>query len=156
METAFKKHETSSTIEIGGRQFVINSYDPMTGNYILMQVISNVLPMGLGSMLNNELPAGSEKIPTMESGAKMMSKEEFIQLQVDILSTVEEYFPASGQKSPVVRANRTYGVENVSMLMITKLLIASLAFNFRDFFAEFPSLAKFISKKDTNPAGTKT
>lgn len=156
METAFKKRETSTTFEINGRNFVINSYDPMTGNYILAQIVTSVLPMGIGSMLASEVKHGSEMIPSkVSSDFKMMSKQDFVQLQIDVLSTVEELFP-SGQKSPVVRENGTYGVENVSMLLLVKLFIASVAFNLKDFFAEFPSLENFISKQDTKSATMRT
>ena len=50
----FKKRETKSTYSINGRNFQINSYDPMVGNYILMQIVSQVMPMGLGRMLNQQ------------------------------------------------------------------------------------------------------
>ena len=114
----FKKRETKSTYSINGRNFQINSYDPMVGNYILMQIVSQVMPMGLGRMLNQEF--GTESIPSVGSEAMpMMSKRDFIQLQVDILSTVYELYD-TGEKSPVVRENGTYGVADVNMMMIMK------------------------------------
>ena len=125
----FKKRETKSTYSINGRNFQINSYDPMVGNYILMQVVSQVMPMG--------------------------RKRDFIQLQVDILSTVYELYD-TGEKSPVVRENGTYGVADVNMMMIMKLLIASLAFNFKDFFDAVPSLKGSIGGKISNLVNTKT
>lgn len=150
----FKKRETKSTYSINGRNFQINSYDPMVGNYILMQIVSQVMPMGLGNMLNQEF--GTESIPSVGSAsAPMMSKRDFIQLQVDILSTVYELYD-TGEKSPVVRENCTYGVADVNMMMIMKLLIASLAFNFKDFFDAVPSLKGSIGGKISNLVNTKT
>lgn len=150
----FKKRETKSTYSINGRNFQINSYDPMVGNYILMQIVSQVMPMGLGNMLNQEF--GTESIPSVGSAsAPMMSKRDFIQLQVDILSTVYELYD-TGEKSPVVRENGTYGVADVNMMMIMKLLIASLAFNFKDFFDAVPSLKGSIGGKISNLVNTKT
>ena len=150
----FKKRETKSTYSINGRNFQINSYDPMVGNYILMQIVSQVMPMGLGRMLNQEF--GTESIPSVGSEAMpMMSKRDFIQLQVDILSTVYELY-GTGEKSPVVRENGTYGVADVNMMMIMKLLIASLAFNFKDFFDAVPSLKGSIGGKISNLVNTKT
>ena len=123
----FKKRETKSTYSINGRNFQINSYDPMVGNYILMQIVSQVMPMGLGRMLNQEF--GTESIPSVGSEAvPMMSKRE----------------------------NGTYGVADVNMMMIMKLLIASLAFNFKDFFDAVPSLKGSIGGKISNLVNTKT
>ena len=102
-----------------------------------MQILTQVLPMGLGDALKKE--AGSEaNLPKADSGAKLMSKQEFIELQKDILSTVYERFE-SGNKSPVIRENGTYGVSDLSMGLTINLLIASLAFNFKDFFEGVPS-----------------
>lgn len=132
-----KKRETSSEFEYEGRNFIINAYDPLTGNYILMQILTQVLPMGLGDALKKE--AGSEvNLPKADSGVKLMSKQEFIELQKDILSTVYEKFE-SGNKSPVIRENGTYGVSDLSMGLTINLLVASLAFNFKDFFEGVPS-----------------
>ena len=44
------KHETSTTYSTEGRTFVVNAFDPMLGNYILMQILTSVLPMGIDSM----------------------------------------------------------------------------------------------------------
>lgn len=142
MET--KKRETSTTFEFDGRTFKINAFDPMTGNYILAQIIQFVLPMGIGNMLNEQVKGTEQKQQIGVSG-QMMSKKDFIQLQIDILSTVSEV-KASGHEAPVVRENGTYGVEDVTSLMCIKLIVASLAFNFKDFFSEVPSLEKFISR----------
>lgn len=153
MVTEIKKHEISSLYETDGRTFKINSYDPMIGNYLLMQILTNVLPLGIGAGVSKKV--GTEKIPLDTSGnAKMMDKKDFIQLQVDILSTVEEVYQ-SGQTSPVVRENGTYGTNDVTMLLLIKLIIASLAFNFKDFFADVLSKEDFIENLSSKFAGMK-
>lgn len=140
----FKKHETFTTYEVDDRKFIINAYDPMTGNYILFQVINFVLPFGIGNMLSKEV--GTEtNIPTSVGNGKMMSKEDFINLQKDILYTVSEEMHG-GHQAPVLRENGTYGVQDVTMALVLKLLVASLAFNFKDFFKEFPSLEAFMNR----------
>lgn len=131
-----KKRETSSIFEFDDRTFVINAYDPMTGNYLLMQCLSLVLPFGIGDMLNSVVGSGSSSIG---GSNKIMSKTEFMQFQTDILSTVYEKYP-SGNTSPVVRKDGTYGTTDVTMAMLVKLLVASLAFNFKDFFKEGQSI----------------
>ena len=134
-----KKRETYTTYENEGRKFKINSFDPMSGNYILMQILTCVLPFGISDALKQQVPGSETAMKTANIGGKMMSKQDFIALQTDILSTVEEILP-SGNTSPVVRENGTYGVEDVTSILCLKLIIASLAFNYKDFFKELPSL----------------
>ena len=45
------KREVSSDIEIEGRKFIIGSFNPLDGNYILMQLLTFVLPLGIGDIL---------------------------------------------------------------------------------------------------------
>ena len=134
-----KKRETYTTYENEGRKFKINSFDPMSGNYILMQILTCVLPFGISDVLKQQIPGSEIAMKTVNIGGKMMSKQDFIALQTDILSTVEEILP-SGNTSPVVRENGTYGVEDVTSILCLKLIVASLAFNYKDFFKELPSL----------------
>ena len=133
------KRETTTTYETNGRTFEIRSYDPMEGNYILYQIVSFVLPFGIGKMLSSKV-GGSEMIPTSAtSEMKTMSKEDFINLQRDILRNVYEVYP-SGESSPVVRDNGSYGIMDFTIKLSINLIVASLAFNFKDFFIESQSI----------------
>lgn len=134
-----KKRETYTTYENDGRKFKINAFDPMSGNYILIQILTCVLPFGISDAIKQQAPGSETAMKVANSNNKMMSKQEFIALQTDILSTVEEVLP-SGNTSPVVRENGTYGVEDVTSVLCLKLIIASLTFNYKDFFKELPSL----------------
>lgn len=134
-----KKRETYTTYENDGRKFKINAFDPMSGNYILMQILTCVLPFGISDAIKQQAPGSEIAMKAANSNNKIMSKQEFIALQTDILSTVEEILP-SGNTSPVVRENGTYGVEDVTSMLCLKLIIASLTFNYKDFFKEIPSL----------------
>lgn len=136
-----KKRETSTIFECDGRSFTINAYDPMAGNYIAYQIMSFVMPMGIGQAVNSSI--GSEKLPETISSLPKMSKKDFIDLQVDILSTVEENMP-TGHKAPVVRENGTYGVQDVSMGLLLKLIIQSITFNFKDFFVASQSIGDLL------------
>lgn len=148
-----KKRELNSEFEYEGRKFIINSYDPMIGNYILMKVLTFVLPFGLGSALDKEI--GTEtNIPKNETQGKIMSKKDFISLQVDILSTVCEKYE-SGNVSPVVRENGTYGITDVSMGLFLNLIIASLIFNFKDFFRDVPFLDNIMEQVTSTSANMK-
>lgn len=134
-----KKRETFTTFEYEGRKFRINAFDPMTGNYILMQIATTILPFALGDYISQSVPSSEKVINNAKNGGKMMTKQEFIALQTDVLSTVEEVLP-SGLSSPVVRENGTYGISDVTSMMCLKLIVASLTFNYKDFFSELPSL----------------
>lgn len=141
------KRETTSTYNMGGRNFLINSFDPMEGNYILAQILTFVLPFGIGDMLKSSM--GTEMKSDICSTGKMMNKKDFINLQIDILKNVEEIF-STGEKSPVVRENGTYGISDVTMGMLIKLIVATLAFNFKDFFdgiqSEDSTMGNLVSK----------
>ena len=152
MET-MNKRETVSTFNLNGREFEINAYDPMEGNYILAQILAFVLPFGIGDMLSASV--GTEKQNTIPTSGKMMSKQDFMSLQIDILKTVKEVY-STGEKSPVVRENGTYGVADVSMMMVLKLIVASLAFNFKDFFREVPSKDTIMDQLGLKFANTQT
>ena len=141
------RRETTSTYNMGGRNFLINSFDPMEGNYILAQILTFVLPFGIGDMLKSSM--GTEMKSDIGSTGKMMNKKDFINLQIDILKNVEEIF-LTGEKSPVVRENGTYGISDVTMGMLIKLIVAALAFNFKDFFdgiqSEDSTMGNLVSK----------
>lgn len=138
-----QKRETTSIYEDGGRKFQINSYDPLEGNYILMQVLSFVLPFGIGDALKEEI--GSELTPKADTQYKMMPKRDFIDLQRDVLKTVYEIYD-SGNKSPIIRENGSYGTSDLTMQLTVKLMIASLAFNFKDFFGDVPFLDQLLPR----------
>lgn len=139
MENSFKKRETTSIFDYEDRKFEICSFDPMEGNYILMQILMFTLPFGISAALNEKFGINNK------TEQKTISKEDFIQLQTDILSNVNEIL-YTGEKTPVVRQNRTYGISDVSMMLIIKLIIATLAFNFKDFFKESQLLNIFTKE----------
>lgn len=148
-----KKRETTSIFELDGRKFEINSFDPMEGNYILSQIITFVMPFGLSDLFSSNI-GGTEKTAVGKSGT-MMGKKDFINLQIDILKTVNEIYE-TGNKSPVVRENGTYGIADVSMNLLLQLLIASLAFNFKSFFVDGPLSSTFMQGLSTTFANMKT
>lgn len=147
MANNFEKRVTDSIYEDNGRKFKLGSYDPIEGNYILSQVISFVLPFGIGDALFSSLEGEGSEVKLSKGKTQMnapkMPKEDFMDLVRSILMTISEVYEG-GSESPVVRENGTYGVADVSMALVVKLVIASLAFNFRDFFAEVPLAKELI------------
>ena len=142
-----QKRTTFDYYEESGRKFKLNAFDPLEGNYILTQVLTFAMPMGLSSMLSIALGerVGTEGIiPELGISNQKMSKRDFIELQRDVLKTVEEVYP-SGETSPVIRENGTFGVENLSMKLSLNLIIASIAYNFKDFFGDVPSIDSLVN-----------
>ena len=80
-----KKRKVEDTIIIEGRTFKLHKFDPLLGNYILLQLFTVALPFGIGDMLSNAV--GSE-IPKNNVSSKQLSKAEFIELQKDILGSL--------------------------------------------------------------------
>ena len=88
---------------------------------------------------------GSE-IPKNNVSSKQLSKAEFIELQKDILGSVFESLPAG--ETPVIRPNGTYGISEIKGSSIIQLIVAELAFNYTDFFAE--GLSSFLGTSSQN------
>lgn len=129
-----KKRIVEDEVEIEGRTFKLKAFDPLIGNYVLVKLLTTVLPMGLGNMLNEK--AGTEMVQTDTGKMPEISKKDFIELQKDVLSFCYEILP--GDLAPIVRENGTYGVSNLTMKIVFQLLISCLAFNFAGFFEENP------------------
>ena len=133
MENFLRKREDKKRIEVQGRTFILTALDPLLGNYILIKVMTTILPMGISDSLEKGI--GTEIVNKNSSEIKMMSKEEFIDLQKDLLCTIYEELE-SDNVTPVMRENGTFGISECSLSLIAKLLIESLVFNFKDFFGE--------------------
>lgn len=132
-----KKRETNKIIEIEDRKFKLKDFDPLLGNYILMKLITMVLPFGISDMIGAKIPEGSEVIKSSSDKKEYMSKSDFIELQRDILSNVFEILPSGDV--PVIRENGTYGIDLFTMDIALKLLIEEVIYNFGDFFGELQS-----------------
>lgn len=138
------KRVTSDEVEIEGRTFKLKSFDPLLGNYILMKLFTFTLPFGISDMLKSKMGGGTEaQADNIAVDAPMMPKAEFLELQRDILSHVEEVL--HGGLAPVVRPNGTYGISDFTMKIALQLLIAVIAFNFNDFFGDLPSVEGFTA-----------
>lgn len=121
-----KKRETAKLVDIEDRTFRISKFDPLLGNYILLQLVQFILPFGLSEKL------GVPDALTSNVNQSVMNKVQFLELQRDILSACEEVLPAG--ETPVVREDGTYGIIGFTSSIAIRLLIASVTFNFSDFF----------------------
>ena len=130
VKETIKKRTTQDVVEISGRKFRIKKFDPMLGNYILLTLMTTVLPFGLSGVLSKEVGVN------IGSG-KQISKESFMDLQRDVLSVCYEILPAN--ETPVLHHEGGYGISNPTQEIILGLLISSIAYNFASFFTESPS-----------------
>lgn len=121
-----KKRETAKLVDIDDRTFRISKFDPLLGNYILLQLVQFILPFGLSEKI------GVPDALTSNVNQSVMNKAQFLELQRDILSVCEEVLPAG--ETPVVREDGTYGIIGFTSTIAIRLLIASITFNFSDFF----------------------
>lgn len=128
-----KKRVNEDSITIEGRTFKLHRFDPLLGNYILVQLFTMTLPFGIGDMIKGAIGKGTEKLPA-STDSKPMGKAEFMEMQRDILSHCTEVLPSG--ETPVVRDNGTYGIVDFSMGIALQLLISTIAFNFNDFFGD--------------------
>lgn len=128
MEVTIRKNEKE--IKIGERTFLVKKFDPMTGNYILMKIMTMVLPFGMGGALSGALGDAN----ALSSATGKMSKVEFMELQTEILQCCFEVLP--GNTTPVLHANGSYGVVDFDMTTCLQVLIGALVFNFEGFFSE--------------------
>lgn len=120
------KRETAKLIDINDRTFKIVKFDPLIGNYILLQLIQFILPFGISDKVGipEKLTSGISRVA--------MGKNDFLELQRDILSVCSEVLPAG--ETPAVREDGSYGIIDFTSQIAIQLLIASVAFNFSDFF----------------------
>ena len=110
---------TTKSIEIKGRKFVLEKFDPLFGVYIATTFI--------GEISNRK--AGVEGII---KALLSKPKNEFIQLQKDILAYCYEILPAG--RTPVVDESGNFAIQDVSSALVLSLLIQSLMFSMTDFF----------------------
>lgn len=133
--------KTEDIYEVRGRTFIIKKFDPLVGNYILMQILTMTLPFGLGSKISKAVGVDITKGNTSK-----MSKEEFISLQRDILSFVYEKLP--GNNTPVINQNGSYGIADFDMMLAFQLIVSIIAFNFSDFFGD-EGFSTFLTSNQT-------
>lgn len=121
------KRETTKDIELAGRKWRIKKFDALTGSYIAYKLLSQMLPGGMDKQLGN-----------MPEGRAVMSKEDFVALQKDCLSVVQELKPAGNTELPVavILSSGKWGVEGLEddTVTVLSLTIHALVFNVAGFF----------------------
>ena len=126
-----KKREAFKDIEIGGRKWRIGRFDAMTGSYITMLVLMQMLPMGM----DEQIGMGS-----LGKGRSLMDKQTFFDVQADCLKVCSELQSIGDSVAPipVMLSDGRWGVAGVEedMPTILALTVHTLIFNISDFFQE--------------------
>lgn len=113
--------ETKKVVQIEGRQFVINKFDPLFGSFIAMKVFKSTATRN-----------GKSNIHEMMNALISENQEEFIKLQTKILSYCQEKLPAG--LTPVVNLENNIAVNNFTTPMAMNLFMQTLMFSLEDFF----------------------
>lgn len=122
------KRETYKDVDFNDRKWRINKFDAMTGSYIAYKLMAEALPMGLSSQIG--IPEKANK------SNKLMSKEDFFDLQKDCLKVCAEVLPAG--PAPVIVDNGNWGVMGIEndTKTVLFLTVQALIWNVTGFFDE--------------------
>lgn len=144
-----KKRESHKDVEVGGRKWRIGRFDAMTGSYITMLVLMQILPMGL-----------DEQIGVSAKGRSLMDKQTFFDVQADCLKICSELQTVGETITPimVMLPDGRWGISGVEddIMTILSLTVHTLIFNISDFFQEdalsdltktFQGLSQFNAKE---------
>jgi hypothetical protein len=124
--------ETFKDIEIGGKKFRIRKFDALTGSYIIYTLLTQMLPMGLSEKIDG-LPSGDSKAPPM-------TKEKFMEVQLDCLRACSEIVPTGDTVTPIplLTADGRWSSEELASNapLVIMLTIHVLGYNAQSFFDE--------------------
>lgn len=112
--------ETRKIIEIEGRAFIINKFDPLFGSFIAMKVFKS------------SAKGGKSSIDQMMNSLISENQEEFIKLQSKILSYCQEKLPAG--PTAVINLEGNIAINNFTAPMAMNLFMQTLMFSLEDFF----------------------
>lgn len=120
------KREGFKEFDFEDRQWSIGKFDARLGAYIAFKLMSETMPFGLNSM------AGVPASP----GGKIMSRNDFFELENDCLGVCRELLPAG--PTPVLDVKGNWQVQGMDTNAgtVIALMVQVLAFNLRDFFNE--------------------
>ena len=126
-----KKREAFKDVDLGGRRWRIGRFDAMTGSYITMLVLMQMLPMGM----DEQVGMGS-----LGKGRSLMDKQTFFDVQADCLKICSELQTVGDSVAPipVMLSDGRWGVGGIEddMPTILALTVHTLIFNISDFFQE--------------------
>lgn len=124
--------ETKKTIEIRGRKFILNKFDPFFGNYIALKLFSL---QEEGKDFNFEL---------FMKGFTSGSYEEYESFTKRILKYCSEILPAG--ETPVINSEGNIAIIELDTPMMMELFTREMMFNIEGFFENDPEAKAQIEK----------
>lgn len=126
--------QTKKKVEIGGRKFVLNKFDPLFGTYISFQIFeaAGSKEVGIESMIKIFLSNGYNH---------------FENYSKQILKYCSEIL-ASGEV-PVVNEENNIAISDLNPGIIIELITRELVFNLDDFFVNDPE----VTAQGNSPEG---
>lgn len=110
---------TSKVVDVNGRKFTIEKFDPCFATYIAFQTFGDVI-------------GSKNKLDAMVKSITNRSQEEFIKLQLSILKYCYEKLPVG--KVCIVDENNHFAVPDITGPVALNLMIQTLFFSLSDFF----------------------
>lgn len=125
--------ETQKTIEIKGRKFILNKFDPFFGSYLAFKVFS--------------LQGKNSEGKLEEVLNTMMGKDfkTFESLTKKVLAYCSECLLAGN--TPLINSEGNIAVVQLTAPMVTSLFIQSVMFNLSDFFEGDPQEIAEVQQK---------
>lgn len=122
--------EKTKDVYLGDERYQIGRMTPWVGSWMVAQIITKMLPMGIDNALALEL-----KIPiNLPLSRSDMTEEQFHNMQKHCLDVVK-FYEASGPAVPIVLPDGRF-VKDISTPDVIALTVHALLFNVSDFFVE--------------------
>ncbi|HEX4209511.1 MAG TPA: hypothetical protein VHY56_03895 [Candidatus Binataceae bacterium] len=120
--------EPTKDVQINGASYQIGRFTARDGSWILMQILTKMLPSAVANQLNG--------MGGLASGRSAMSEEEFASLQGHALAVCRRY--ENGVPMPVFLRPNTWAIKELEYDVVTVLglTVNALAFNLSPFFKE--------------------
>lgn len=112
-----EKRETTKRLEIKGRDFVLEKFDPLFGVYLATTFLGADHKNGMEGIIKSLLSK---------------PKNEFIQLEKDILSYCYEILPSGRVK--LIDDGGNFAVQDMTSALVLSIVVQSLMFSLTDFF----------------------
>lgn len=159
-----QKREVFKDIELSGRKWRIQKFTPLTGSYILYQLMYTMIPLGFDEMV---LSAVGNQSGTDVGGLlgsmgmavqrTMMTRQQFVDLQMDCLKVCKELRPLGNDEAAldILMPDGRWAVEEPDVMTVLMLMGHALIFNLTSFFEGNALSEGLKTLRDLAPSGAK-
>ena len=137
--------DLTKDVEISGQRYQIGKMSARSGSWIVVQLITKLMPMGIENQLG---------IEGLSSGRSEMSEAEFLNIQDHCLDVCRRYEMVAGQEvaMPIMARPGVFAFKELesNLLTILALTVHALLFNVTPFFEGDGLKSVMASFKDLN------